>query len=287
MVQGLKIRAEISVDIISSPGTLISDKNGDLFLSIKLFKTTFRSIDYYPYFPLIIRSKFECQKLCEYVSDPEKLSKILENEKALIELYQGENLLAFYTSSVRKFLFPKIPIKTYTDSDRELLLFTTNHYKGTLQPKIEFGTSVTIEETYIRPKLTGRLNDCNMVTVIDDRIYFGKHRKEYSRNKSKQIGTDPSSTGKSSTDIDIEHSSAYTNLHNRIRAALVNNQEKNFKVKQKERSPKEPIVYLSKDTDWSASAAQFRGQNYRKTFDAAIYDIYDDLLNHHEKNSEK
>ena len=126
-------------------------------------------------------------------------------------------------------MFPKCPVQTYTESEREVLLLTTNHFCGTLQPKLEFGTRVTIEETYIRPKLTGRLNDCDMVHVIDDRIYHGRQQhKQVSKEKLKK---EPRS-------VVIEHSPVYTNLNNRIRTALVTNQEKNFKVRQKEKQPK-------------------------------------------------
>ena len=59
-------------------------------------------------------------------------------------------------------------MKTYSESDREMLLKCTPKYEGVLQPKfgkeilaitgrlkkaLEFGTRVVIEETYIKPRL--------------------------------------------------------------------------------------------------------------------------------------
>ena len=42
MVQGLKIQVHFKIDLISAPGTLISENHGDVFISVKLFNTNFR-----------------------------------------------------------------------------------------------------------------------------------------------------------------------------------------------------------------------------------------------------
>ena len=95
-----------------------------------------------------------------------------------MSLFLGNEKIAFYHGNARKFLFPKSPVKTYSESDREMLLRCTPKYEGVLQPKfgknfllrllmshklwaitgrlknvLEFGTRVVIEETYIKPRL--------------------------------------------------------------------------------------------------------------------------------------
>ena len=49
-----------------------------------------RSIDFYPYFPIIVRSEFECSKLVPFISDPARLAKNLESEPVKIEIFQGK-----------------------------------------------------------------------------------------------------------------------------------------------------------------------------------------------------
>ena len=49
-----------------------------------------RSIDFYPYFPIVVRSEFECSKLVPFISDPARLAKNLESEPVKIELFQGK-----------------------------------------------------------------------------------------------------------------------------------------------------------------------------------------------------
>ena len=85
-----------------------------------------------------------------------------------MSLFLGNEKIALYHGNARKFLFPKSPVKTYSESDREMLLKCTPKYEGVLQPKfgkeilaitgrlkkaLEFGTRVVIEETYIKPRL--------------------------------------------------------------------------------------------------------------------------------------
>ena len=50
-------------------------------------------------------------------------------------IFQGNEKIAFYHGNARKFLFPKSPVKTYSESDREMLLKCTPKYEGVLQPK--------------------------------------------------------------------------------------------------------------------------------------------------------
>ena len=50
-------------------------------------------------------------------------------------IFLGNEKIAFYHGNARKFLFPKSPVKTYSESDREMLLKCTPKYEGVLQPK--------------------------------------------------------------------------------------------------------------------------------------------------------
>ena len=49
--------------------------------------------------------------------------------------FLGNEKIAFYHGNARTFLFPKSPVKTYSESDREMLLRCTPKYEGVLQPK--------------------------------------------------------------------------------------------------------------------------------------------------------
>ena len=42
MVQGLKIQVHFKIDLISAPGTLISESHGDVYINVRLFNTHFR-----------------------------------------------------------------------------------------------------------------------------------------------------------------------------------------------------------------------------------------------------
>ena len=42
MVQGLKIQVHFKIDLISAPGTLISETHGDVYINVRLFNTHFR-----------------------------------------------------------------------------------------------------------------------------------------------------------------------------------------------------------------------------------------------------
>lgn len=273
MVQGLKIQVCVKIDLISAPGTLISENHGDVYISVRLFNTNFRSIDFYPYFPIVVRSEFECSKLVPFISDPGRLAKNLESETVKIELYQGNEKIAYYHCNARKFLFPKSPVKTYSESDREILLRCTPKYEGVLQPKFEFGTRVVIEETYIKPRLSHRLAQSEVLTTIDERL----------RRKPEQIRKEPPTTNTSNIQA-IKYSQTYLDLHKRIGRALVVNKEDKFQMELPERK-KDPIVYLSEKSDWSQHASKFRGDGcFRDTFDSAISDIYEDILTQHQKH---
>lgn len=42
MVQGLKIQVHFKIDLISAPGTVISETQGDVYINVRLFNTHFR-----------------------------------------------------------------------------------------------------------------------------------------------------------------------------------------------------------------------------------------------------
>ena len=189
----------------------------------------------------------------------------------------GDNIIAYCHSTARKFLFPNIPCKTYCSSQRELLLTKAPIFgdQSTLQPKLEFATTVTIEETAIRPRLYGRLNDCNVLVKIDDRVRsknFPKHESSHDQHPIARI----------------EHSKTYNDLHQRIKQAIKTNTEKNFEMKPSQRiEERAPVVYLSDTADWSKFAAVYQGADYRTTMDASMDEIYAQMLSNHEKNLHK
>ena len=64
---------------------------------------------------------------------------------------------------------------------------------------------MTIEETTIRPRLAGKLSECNVLVNIDDRV------------RSKGF---PSVAAEEMPSVHVEHSKTYSSLHERIQSAL-------------------------------------------------------------------
>jgi len=278
MVQGLKVSVHITIDAISCPGALLAENVGDCHLKVRLFNTRYRSNDFYPFFPIIIRSEFKSQRLLPNIIAPDALADQLDNELAVVELCHGEKVIAYCHSTARKFLFPNIPCKTYCASQRELLLTKAPIGFGdqsTLQPKLEFATQVTIEETAIRPRLNGRLVQCQVLLKIDDRV------------RSKNFGKLEKTENRPNAAI-IEHSKTYNELHERIKSAIKTNNEKHFEMPVNQRAARTeeraPIVYLSDTADWSKFSAVYQGSDYRTTMDASMDEIYAQMLTNHEKN---
>ena len=65
---------------------------------------------------------------------------------------------------------------------------------------------MTIEETAIRPRLAGKLSECNVLVNIDDRV------------RSKGFPKLP--VEKMPKSIHVEHSTTYSSLHDKIQSAL-------------------------------------------------------------------
>ena len=115
------------------------------------------------------------------------------------------------------------------------------------------------------------MNSCDVLVQIDDRV----RSKGFPTKKS----TEPLPI------VQIEHSPTYNNLHQRIKSAIKNNNEKNFEMEPSERKEEHaPIVYLSETADWSKYTAIYKGEDYRTTLDASIDEIYSQMLTNHEKN---
>ena len=138
---------------------------------------------------------------------------------------------------------------------------------------------MTIEETAIRPRLAGKLSECNVLVHIDDRV----RSKGFPSVAAEEM---PKS-------VHVEHSKTYSSLHERIQSALrlglkaysnsqteiislfdlkllFNykrfNQEENFQMKPPERSEERtPVVYLSETADWSTFTSTYKGEPHRNT----------------------
>ena len=73
-----------------SSNELLPIKDSDWYINVNVWKIyQKRSIDFFPYFPIVVRSEFECSKLVPFISDPARLAKNLESEAVKIELFQG------------------------------------------------------------------------------------------------------------------------------------------------------------------------------------------------------
>lgn len=152
--KALTCTVELDIYQITCPGTRHLNDRNMLYLSVCILGQTKRTKSVFASFPLALNERLYFERTFVNARQPTHVMGILEDEHVLFELvqysnvYRGGKVLARYEISAREFLYPTPTLTGKDGMERELLLSRTVHFTG-IDPKLEFSSNSTIQETTV------------------------------------------------------------------------------------------------------------------------------------------
>ncbi|XP_071952259.1 spermatogenesis-associated protein 6-like isoform X2 [Antedon mediterranea] len=197
--KALRLSVDLNVHAVTCPGSVLSSRE-DVYLQVTMLGQQRRTLCLPPVFPFLFHQVLSFDRTFTNCMDPAHMTYVLEAETVIIELiqlppdyYSEGQLLAYYRTSARDFLYPENTLTpAYADADRELLLKKTVWFNG-ISPKLEFSCVTTVRDctsaTYHEFKSLSVQNPVERIVSVTPAKARGRTKK---RTKSYELATSSS-----------------------------------------------------------------------------------------------